>query len=126
MRQRGYLMGSLWFKLWRAAAVGVIADGDIVKLRYDDGGSDRLCIPAGTDASRWVASLAELREPIAALGLLPAGRRDSGRQQQLGCWLPAAPPRAARCWPAIRTARSSCPACTPSCTCGARSSTRSA
>ena len=78
MRQRGYLMGSLWFKLWRAAAVGVVADGDIVKLRYDDGGSDRLCIPAGTDARRWVASLAELREPIAALSLLPAAAEIQG------------------------------------------------
>jgi penicillin G amidase len=52
MRQRGYLMGSVWFKLWRAAAVGVLSADDLVKLRYDDGGADRLCIrpvpmPAG-------------------------------------------------------------------------------
>src|SRR5258708_17164362 len=42
MRQRGYLMGSLWFKLWRASAVTVVAPDDLVKLRYDDGGADRL------------------------------------------------------------------------------------
>ncbi len=72
MRQRGYLMGSLWYKLWRAGAVGIVSAEDLVKLRYDDGGSDRLCIPPGTDASRWMASLADLREPIRALSLLAA------------------------------------------------------
>jgi penicillin G amidase len=70
MRHRGYLMGSLWFKLWRAAALGVVSADDLVKLRYDDGGADRLCIPPGADASRWVASLDDLREPIRALSLL--------------------------------------------------------
>jgi penicillin G amidase len=75
MRQRGYLMGSLWFKLWRAGAAGVVRAEDLVKLRYDDGGSDRLCIPPGADASRWTASLADLRDPIQALRLL-AGTAD--------------------------------------------------
>jgi penicillin G amidase len=78
MRHRGYLMGSLWHKLWRAAAVGVISDEDVAKLRYDDGGTDRLCIPPGADASRWVASLAELREPIRALSLLADGGQTGG------------------------------------------------
>ena len=78
MRQRGYLMGSVWFKLWRAAAVGVVGDRDIAKLRYDDGGADRLCIPPGADASRWIARLADLREPITALGLLPAAAETQG------------------------------------------------
>ncbi len=72
MRQRGYLMGSLWFKLWRATAVGVLSATDLAKLRYDDDGSDLLCIPPGADASRWVATLADLREPIRALSLLGA------------------------------------------------------
>ncbi len=72
MRQRGYLMGSLWFKLWRAAALAVIGPDDVVKLRYDDDGADRLCIPPGADASRWIASLADLREQIRALNLLAA------------------------------------------------------
>jgi len=76
MRQRGYLMGSLWFKLWRAAAVGVVGAADVAKLRYDDGGSDRLCIPPGADATRWIASLTDLREPIEALRLL-AGPADT-------------------------------------------------
>jgi penicillin G amidase len=70
MRHRGYLMGSVWFKLWRASALGVLNADDLVKLRYDDGGADRLCIPPGADARRWVASLADLREPIEALSLL--------------------------------------------------------
>jgi penicillin amidase len=72
MRQRGYLMGSLWYKLWRAGALGVVSAEDLVKLRYDDGGADRLCIPPGADARRWTASLAELRDPIRALSLLAA------------------------------------------------------
>ncbi len=72
MRQRGYLMGSLWYKLWRAGALGVVSAEDLVKLRYDDGGSDRLCIPPGADVSRWTASLADLRDPIRALSLLAA------------------------------------------------------
>jgi penicillin G amidase len=78
MRQRGYLMGSLWFKLWRAAALGVVGADNVVKLRYDDGGADRLCIPPGADASRWIASLAELREPIRALSLLAASTDSDG------------------------------------------------
>jgi penicillin G amidase len=72
MRQRGYLMGSLWFKLWRAAAIGVVADEDLVKLRYDDGGADRLCIPPGVDTNRWIASLTELQASISALSSLSA------------------------------------------------------
>ena len=76
MRQRGYLMGSLWFKLWRAAAVGVVSEADVAKLRYDDGGSDRLCIPPGADSRRWIATLEDLRDPIQALRLL-AGPADT-------------------------------------------------
>ena len=78
MRQRGYLMGSLWFKLWRAAAFSVVGPDAVVKLRYDDGGADRLCIPPGSDANRWVASLADLAEPIRALSLLATGAETGG------------------------------------------------
>jgi penicillin G amidase len=78
MRHRGYLMGSLWFKLWRAAAVGVVSDDDLAKLRYDDDGADRLCIPPGIDASRWIASLAELRAPIGAMSMLAASAEVGG------------------------------------------------
>ncbi|HWF82856.1 MAG TPA: penicillin acylase family protein [Streptosporangiaceae bacterium] len=78
MRQRGYLMGSVWFKLWRAAALGVVGPDAVSKLRYDDGGADRLCIPPGADASRWIASLTDLHEPIRALSLLAAGAETGG------------------------------------------------
>ena len=78
MRQRGYLMGSVWFKLWRAAAVGILGPQDIAKLRYDDSGLDRLCIPPGADASRWIAGLAELREPMEALSRLPVAAEIQG------------------------------------------------
>ncbi len=78
MRQRGYLMGSLWFKLWRAAAVGRLDAADVAKLRYDDGGSDRLCLPPGADATRWMASLADLRESIDALRMLSADEQTAG------------------------------------------------
>lgn len=71
MRQRGYLMGSVWFKLWRAAALRAVDDPDVVAtLRYDDGGTDRLTIPPGTDAERWLATLADLGPAIDALALL--------------------------------------------------------
>ena len=78
MRQRGYLMGSVWFKLWRAAAATRLDAADLVKLRYDDGGIDRLCIPPGADAQRWMAGLADLREPIRALALLQDGDATGG------------------------------------------------
>lgn len=78
MRQRGYLMGSVWFKLWRAAALGVVGADAVARLRYDDGGTDRLCIPPGADASRWIASLADLAEPIRALSLLAGSAGTDG------------------------------------------------
>jgi penicillin amidase len=78
MRQRGYLMGSLWFKLWRAAALAVVGADNVAKLRYDDGGSDRLCIPPGADARRWIASLTDLHDPIDALRLLAAAADTDG------------------------------------------------
>ena len=78
MRQRGYLMGSIWFKLWRAAALPVVGAENVAKLRYDDDGGDRLCIPPGADAGRWVASLEDLQEPIQALSLLASGADTDG------------------------------------------------
>src|ERR1700730_16737961 len=78
MRQRRYLVGARWFKRWRAGALSGVNADDLVKLRYDDGGADRLCIPPGADASRWIASLADLREPIRAPSLLAAGNQDDG------------------------------------------------
>ncbi len=70
MRQRGYLMGSVWFKLWRAAAVRAVGPERVGLLRYDDGGADRLCIPPGADAARWVATLEELAPALEAVAAL--------------------------------------------------------
>lgn len=66
MRRLGLLMGSVWFKLWRAAALPV-AGGAVTSLRYDDGGRDFLLMPQGAEADRWRASLADLAPAVAAL-----------------------------------------------------------
>lgn len=78
MRQRGYLMGSIWFKLWRAAALNYIDSSNITKLRYDDGGQDLLCIPPGAEADRLIASLSDLQPAIEALALLGAADATGG------------------------------------------------
>ncbi|BBK36912.1 peptidase S45 [Allostella sp. ATCC 35155] len=70
MRQRGFLMGSIWFKLWRAAALRIVGPEQVTKLRYDDGGRDLLCIPPGVEADRWVATLANLAPALEALAAL--------------------------------------------------------
>jgi penicillin amidase len=67
MRRLGLLMGSVWFKLWRAVALPVVGPDGIAKLRYDDGGRDMLCIPPGADADRHAAGLLALQPAIAAL-----------------------------------------------------------
>lgn len=67
MRRLGLLMGSVWFKLWRAAALPVVGAENVRKLRYDDGGKDLLLVPPGLEAKRWTATLAELQPAIAAL-----------------------------------------------------------
>jgi penicillin amidase len=78
MRQRGYLMGSVWFKLWRAAALRTIGPDHVMKLRYDDGGGDLLCIPPGVEAQRWIASLQELAPAIEAVASLGAADGTGG------------------------------------------------
>ena len=78
MRQRGYLMGSVWFKLWRAAALPIVGPDEVGKLRYDDGGADRLCIPPGADAERFTASLADLAPALAALSELGEAEQTGG------------------------------------------------
>lgn len=70
MRWRGFLMGSVWFKLWRAAALRAIGPEQIAKLRYDDGGEDLLTIPPGAQSDRWIATLRELAPAIEALASL--------------------------------------------------------
>jgi penicillin G amidase len=67
MRRLGLLMGSVWFKLWRAAALPVLGAAQAAKLRYEDGGIDLLCIPPGVEAARWTATLGELAPAVAAL-----------------------------------------------------------
>jgi penicillin G amidase len=66
-RQIGFLMGSVWWKLWRAAALPIVGPEAVAKLRFDDGGKDFLCIPPGVEIDRYVATLAELRPSIEAL-----------------------------------------------------------
>lgn len=78
MRWRGFLMGSVWFKLWRAAALRAIGPEQIAKLRYDDGGEDLLCIPPGETAQRWIATLHELAPAIEALAVLGAADATGG------------------------------------------------
>ncbi|MBB5696493.1 penicillin acylase family protein [Muricoccus pecuniae] len=67
MRQIGFLMGSVWMKLLRAAALPVLGPEHVGKLRYDDGGCELLCTPWAAEAARPGMPLAELREAIADL-----------------------------------------------------------
>ena len=67
MRRLGLLMGSIWFKLWRMLALPVVGVETAMKLRYDDGGGDLLCIPPGVEAKRVEADLAELAPAVSSL-----------------------------------------------------------
>ncbi|PZW51181.1 penicillin amidase [Humitalea rosea] len=67
MRRLGLLMGSVWFKLWRAAALPLVGAAVVGKLRYDDGGQDLLLVPPGAEAKRLAADLEALRPAILAL-----------------------------------------------------------
>ncbi|WP_245502116.1 penicillin acylase family protein [Bradyrhizobium betae] len=78
MRQRGYLMGSVWFKLWRAAALRAIGPDHVAKLRYDDGGQDLLATPAGAEGKRWIAALEDLAPAIEALAALAGPEATDG------------------------------------------------
>lgn len=64
MRQRGYLIGSVWYKLWRAAALRHLPPEDVAKLRWDDGGDELLIVPPGERAARWTADLTALGTAI--------------------------------------------------------------
>lgn len=78
MRHRGFLMGSVWFKLWRAAALRTIGPAQLGKLRYDDDNGDLLCIPPGAQSQRWIATLQDLAPAIEALALLGAADATGG------------------------------------------------
>ncbi len=67
MRQIGFLMGSVWWKLWRAAALPIVGADNVAKLRFDDGGSDLLCVPPGVEGKRLAAALADLKPGISSL-----------------------------------------------------------
>src|SRR5258708_5037666 len=45
MRQIGFLMGSVWWRLWRAAALPLVGATEISNLRFADGGAHMLSIP---------------------------------------------------------------------------------
>lgn len=66
MRRLGLLMGSVWFKLWRAAALPVAGEAT-TSLRYDDGGADAFILPPGAEGARWRAALSDLAPAVAAL-----------------------------------------------------------
>lgn len=70
MRQRGLLMGSVWFKLWRAAALRTVGPDAVPKLRYDDGGAETFCVPQGESGRRWIAALADLAPALEALAMM--------------------------------------------------------
>ncbi|MGK7869994.1 penicillin acylase family protein [Falsiroseomonas sp. E2-1-a20] len=67
MRRLGLLMGSVWFKLWRAAALPLVGAENLSRLRYDDGGRDLVLVPPGAEAQRVSADLTALRPAILAL-----------------------------------------------------------
>ncbi|MET0446745.1 MAG: penicillin acylase family protein [Pseudorhodoplanes sp.] len=67
MRQIGFLMGSVWWKLWRAAALPIVGASQVSKLRFDDGGDDMLCIPPGAEGERYLAALADLKPGLEAM-----------------------------------------------------------
>lgn len=66
MRRLGLLMGSVWFKLWRAAALPLAGEAT-TSLRYDDGGEDAFILPPGAEGARWRAALSDLAPAVAAL-----------------------------------------------------------
>lgn len=67
MRQIGFLMGSVWWKLWRAAALQIVGAEGITRLRYEDGGNELLCLPPGLEKGPYKAAMADLRPGIEAL-----------------------------------------------------------
>lgn len=77
MRRLGLLMGSVWFKLARILALPLVGAENAVKLRYDDGPPELLCIPPGATGARMAADLAALRPAIAAL-LAAMGTDETG------------------------------------------------
>jgi penicillin G amidase len=67
MRQIGFLMGSVWWKLWRACALPIVGEEGVATLRFEDGGGELLCAPPGLERGAFSAALDELQPGIAAL-----------------------------------------------------------
>jgi penicillin G amidase len=67
MRQIGFLMGSVWWKLWRACALPIVGAEGTAKLRFEDGRGELLCAPPGLESGPFRAALEELQPGIAAL-----------------------------------------------------------
>ena len=79
MRQIGFLMGSVWWKLWRAAALPIVGPDNVAKLRFDDGGSDLAVRAAGR--GRQTARRGTCRSQARYL------RAAGDRQEQMGAEL---------------------------------------
>ncbi len=67
MRQIGFLMGSVWWKLWRAAALPIVGAEALTRLRFEDGGDELLCLPPGLSTGPYQALMADLQPGVAAL-----------------------------------------------------------
>lgn len=67
MRQLGFLMGSVWPKLWRAAALPVVGEELVTQLRIEAGSPSQICIPPGHAALQGIPALEKLRPSIEAL-----------------------------------------------------------
>lgn len=78
MRQRGLLMGSVWFKLWRAAALGAVGPEGVNLLRYDDGGTERFVTPQDRQGERWLATLEDLAPALSALSEMAGADATAG------------------------------------------------
>jgi penicillin amidase len=67
MRQIGFLMGSFWWKLWRACALPIVGAEGVSKLRFEDGGAELLCVPPGLEKGPYRAALDALQPGLRAL-----------------------------------------------------------
>ncbi len=67
MRQIGFLMGSVWWKLWRATALPILGAEASSQLRFDDSGAELLCIPPGLVSGPYMAAMKDLQPGIRAL-----------------------------------------------------------
>lgn len=67
MRQIGFLLSYVWLKLFRAAALPALGAAGVARLRPDDGGNGRTCLPLETHTARYEMDLEALRPAIEEL-----------------------------------------------------------